>query len=79
MRKEAADWAALLFAQARWEGIQLYGVSGYRSYARQKEIYDERIAELKDPEDNLFIAPPGPVNIRADWPSTFHAKASAMI
>jgi D-alanyl-D-alanine carboxypeptidase len=59
MRKEAADWAALLFAQARWEGILLYGVSGYRSYARQKEIYDERIAALENPEDNLFIAPPG--------------------
>lgn len=59
MRKEAADWAALLFAQARWDGVQLYGVSGYRSFSRQKEIYEARIAALSDPADNLFIAPPG--------------------
>ena len=35
MRKEAADWAALLFAQARWDDIYLFGASAYRSYSRQ--------------------------------------------
>lgn len=59
MRKEAADCAALLFAQARWDHMELAGVSGYRSFERQKELYEKRMLSLSSPDDNLYIAPPG--------------------
>ncbi|MGI6007146.1 MAG: M15 family metallopeptidase [Ruminococcus sp.] len=59
LRKEAADWAALLFAQAKWNNIHLFGVSAYRSYSRQQQLYEERMAFLNYPADNPYIAPPG--------------------
>lgn len=41
-----------LFAMAHSHGIHLYGISGYRSYHRQKELYN--------PDKNpLYVAPPG--------------------
>lgn len=43
MRKIAATALEKLFAAAKEKGITLYGVSGYRSYARQKEIYDRNV------------------------------------
>lgn len=59
MRKEAADMASLLFAQANWDHMELVGVSGYRSYERQKELYEKRMKSLGDFEENRYIAPPG--------------------
>ena len=59
MRKEAADWAALLFAQARWDHIQLYGISAYRPYSRQQQLYEEKKALLNHPQENITVAPPG--------------------
>ena len=41
-----------LFAHAVDQGINLYGISGYRSYYRQMELYN--------PDRNpLYVAPPG--------------------
>lgn len=39
MRDEAADALERLFAEARRDGIELAGVSGYRSYATQAAIF----------------------------------------
>lgn len=51
--------AAKLFARAKEEGIILYGISGYRSYNRQKELYQQRLKETSDSHVNLYLAPPG--------------------
>ena len=39
----AARAAEKLFSAARKQGIFLYGISGYRSYERQRELYEERM------------------------------------
>lgn len=44
LRKVAAEALERLFEAGEKEHIELYGVSGYRSYARQKQIYDKNIA-----------------------------------
>ncbi|MDP4098550.1 M15 family metallopeptidase [Paenibacillus sp. P96] len=43
MRKEAAGALEELFAAAKKDGIKLRAVSGYRSYARQKTIYNNNV------------------------------------
>jgi D-alanyl-D-alanine carboxypeptidase len=43
MRKEAAGALEKLFAAAKKDGIKLRAVSGYRSYARQKTIYNNNV------------------------------------
>lgn len=48
----AAKAAEDLFAGALGAGLDLYGISGYRSYERQREIYDNAA-------DTSYIAPPG--------------------
>lgn len=45
MREEAAAALEALFEAASKEGLNLYGVSGYRSYQRQLAIYNKNIAE----------------------------------
>lgn len=48
--EEKAAYAALeLIARSRHEGLNLCGISGYRSYARQKELYT----------GSPYVAPPG--------------------
>lgn len=59
LRREAANKAAGLVAQAKKAGMELYGISGYRSYARQEEIYQTRLAEVGADHVNAYIALPG--------------------
>lgn len=59
MRKVAADALEKLFAAGEKEGIELYGVSGYRSYARQKQIYDKNIATRGQAATDAVSAKPG--------------------
>lgn len=40
MRSEAADNLIAMFNQASQEGVQLYFISGYRSYAYQENVYN---------------------------------------
>lgn len=49
---QTAESVMELFAFAENAGIYLYGISGYRSYFRQMELYDP----LKN---TLYVAPPG--------------------
>ncbi len=51
LRARAASAAAELFERARRMQLDLYGISGYRSYARQAEIYQE--------SGSVYVAPPG--------------------
>lgn len=49
MEITAAKAAHFLFAAARKDGLNLFGISGYRSYNRQKELY----------HGNPYVAFPG--------------------
>ncbi len=48
-----------LFAQAELEGIMLKGVSGYRSYARQEQIYNNNVQTRGKDRTDLVSANPG--------------------
>lgn len=55
----ASEAAAQLFRRGREQGISLYGISGYRSYRRQKELYQQRLKETSLNYVNHYLAPPG--------------------
>ncbi len=59
LRKVAADALERLFQAGEKEHVELYGVSGYRSYARQKQIYDKNIATRGQAATDAVSAKPG--------------------
>lgn len=59
MRKEAAEALEEMFVAATAEGIELRAVSGYRSYARQKSIYENNVRTKGESEANRVSAVPG--------------------
>lgn len=59
MRKVAADALEKMFRAAEKEKIILYGVSGYRSYERQKNIYNRNVALHGKKATDALSAKPG--------------------
>lgn len=59
MRKEAAEALEKLFDGAKADGIQLYAVSGYRSYTRQVQIFDNNVRTQGREKAMKFSAEPG--------------------
>lgn len=59
LRKEAADALEQLFAAAKRDGIELFGVSGYRSYRTQETIFNYNVAHQGEEEAHRFSAQPG--------------------
>lgn len=59
LRRHAAEGAASLFQKAAQKGIPLWGVSGYRPFSRQEEIYRESLAKNGIAHTEQYIAPPG--------------------
>ncbi|WP_054956175.1 M15 family metallopeptidase [Paenibacillus dakarensis] len=59
MRKEAAEALETLFKAADSEGIELRAVSGYRSYSRQKSVYENHVATKGQAEADRISAAPG--------------------
>lgn len=59
LRKEAALALEGLFARAAASGLTLYGISGFRSFERQTEIYQESLENAGSEHTSLYIAPPG--------------------
>ena len=59
MRKVAATALERLFKAAEEKNLELVGVSGYRSYARQKEIYDRNILTRGQAATDTVSAKPG--------------------
>lgn len=58
LRKEAAKSLEKLFKKAKKEKLNLYAVSGYRSFERQREIFKSNLK--KDGEEaNKYSARPG--------------------
>lgn len=59
MRKEAASALENLFADAANEGIELYGVNGYRSYSTQEALYNESCVQNGKSYADKYVAKPG--------------------
>lgn len=59
MRREAAEALEELFSAAEEEGIYLFAISGYRSYARQKYLFDVRAERDGFEAANKLMAYPG--------------------
>ncbi len=59
LRKEAASALEKMFHAAEKKKIILYGVSGYRSYQRQKQIYDRNVAIRGRSATDTVSAMPG--------------------
>ena len=59
MRKQAANALEKLFAGAAKKGYQLKGVSAYRSYDRQKQIYNNNVRNRGTTKTDKVSAVPG--------------------
>ncbi|MFC0213062.1 D-alanyl-D-alanine carboxypeptidase family protein [Paenibacillus chartarius] len=59
LRSEAAQALEQLFAGAKKDGIQLYGVSAYRSYATQKSLFSSYVKTHGEKEAGQFSAQAG--------------------
>ena len=59
VRQVTADALEKLFAAAERDDVILKAVSGYRSYARQKEIYDQNVRSRGKSATDLVSAKPG--------------------
>lgn len=59
MQGEAAKALEELFNGASKENINLYGVSAYRSYESQKQVYEQRIKRVGKKQADEYVAHPG--------------------
>ncbi|SDN98483.1 M15 family metallopeptidase [Alkalicoccus daliensis] len=59
IREEAAAALEEMFAAAEEDGLQIIALSGYRSYDRQEEIFDNNVAEHGLERTLEFSARPG--------------------
>jgi D-alanyl-D-alanine carboxypeptidase len=59
LRQVAATALEKMFADAKNSGIELYAVSGYRSYSRQKTIFDAEINKVGKAKAVQAVALPG--------------------
>lgn len=59
LREPAANALEAMFKDARNMGLNLIGVSGYRSYDRQNKIYEQNLAVKGEQQTNLYSAKPG--------------------
>ena len=59
MRRPAAEALEAMFRDAEAAGLHPIGVSGYRSYERQKNIYTSNLAVKGEMHTSLYSAKPG--------------------
>lgn len=59
MRRPAAEALETMFRDAEAAGLHPIGVSGYRSYERQKNIYTSNVAVKGEMYTSLYSAKPG--------------------
>lgn len=59
LRRQASLAAIHLFERAKCDGMSLSGVSGFRSYQRQEEIFEASITRAGIEHTRKYIAPPG--------------------
>ncbi|WP_434801671.1 M15 family metallopeptidase [Robertmurraya yapensis (ex Hitch et al 2024)] len=59
MRKEAAKHLEIMLDAAKKENIEIFAVSGYRSYERQKSVFDAKVSEAGVVAASEVVAVPG--------------------
>ncbi|MDE3839257.1 peptidase M15 [Bacillus methanolicus] len=59
LRKKAADALEKMFAEAKKQNIELYAVSGYRSYERQEDLFHAEINRIGKEKAVQAVAVPG--------------------
>lgn len=59
LRKEAAEKLEVMFTAAKLDGIDLFAVSGYRSYKRQEDIFNYEVGMSGREQAELVVAFPG--------------------
>lgn len=59
MRADAAHALEDMFSAALKDGIELLGISGYRSYYTQRDIYNRRLKEMGEKHVAKYNAEPG--------------------
>lgn len=59
MRAEAAIALEELFAEAKNLSLDLFATSGYRSYDKQKSIFNSNVSKVGEEEANRYSARPG--------------------
>lgn len=59
MKRDASNALEELFKSSEDSGLNLYAISGYRSYARQNSIYKENISTKGELLTNQYSAKPG--------------------
>jgi zinc D-Ala-D-Ala carboxypeptidase len=59
MRREAAESLEKMFTNAAENGIELYAVSGYRSYSRQQSLFEAEINRVGIEKAEQAVAIPG--------------------
>lgn len=59
MRADAAKALEEMFSAAMEDGIELLGISGYRSYYTQRNIYERRLKEAGEEHVSRYNAKPG--------------------
>jgi zinc D-Ala-D-Ala carboxypeptidase len=59
MRREAAVALEKMFAAAKQDGIELYAISGYRSYSRQESLFNAEIERVGMDKAVQAVAIPG--------------------
>ncbi|RDU36450.1 D-alanyl-D-alanine carboxypeptidase family protein [Neobacillus piezotolerans] len=59
IRQEAAKAIEEMFKKAKEENIELFAVSGYRSYDRQKDLFDAEVKESGEELATQAVALPG--------------------
>ena len=59
MRADAARALEEMFSAALEDGIELLGISGYRSYYTQRNIYERRLQEAGEKHVSRYNAKPG--------------------
>ncbi|MGG5253935.1 M15 family metallopeptidase [Neobacillus sp. SM06] len=59
MRKDAAQALENMFAEAKKAGVELFAVSGYRSFNRQKTLFDAEVKKVGQQKAEQAVAVPG--------------------
>lgn len=59
MTEESASSLVDMIKAAKTDGIELYGLSGYRSFQTQKEIFNTRVKDYGREYANQYVAKPG--------------------
>ncbi|MEG1254876.1 M15 family metallopeptidase [Clostridium sp.] len=85
MTKEAAKALEKLVEGASEENINLYGLSGYRSYSTQKNLYEYNVQTQGKEYSDKYVAKPGAsehqlgeaMDLAADWGWIYEGCAEA--